>query len=101
MTAFMTEPLLLALRGDMLQVQMPTGRASSPRDPQCSEAQHNMDHVSQDDALMAHSKKRIHKVFGRAAALCNPMLFGGAVGTCVLGCGSCWQTVDVLSSPER
>lgn len=53
-----------------------------------------------NDVLMAYLKKRIHKVFGRAAALCNPMLFSGAEGTCVFGCGSWWQTVDVHLSPE-
>lgn len=68
---FMTEPLLLALLGDMLQVQMPTGCASSSRDSRCADAERNMAHaraegltglllflpqVSQDDVLMAHLK---------------------------------------------
>lgn len=67
----MTEPLLLTLQGDMLQVQMPTGCASSSRDLPCVDAEHSVDHVraegltgllvflphfSRDKVLMAHSK---------------------------------------------
>lgn len=104
---FMTVPLLLALQGDMLQVWVPTGRASSSRDSQSADAEQDTDHVRAeslaglllfllrvlwDDVLMAHSEKRIHKVLGRAAALCNPMLFSGAKGTRMLGCGT--RTAD-------